>query len=1046
MLRTISLLLLWALPFVSLRSQVRPDSTPRRAPADTAKPRVPQVLAPVQVRASRRRVPNLRAGHSDNVSRSEAPSFELFDPLTQGQLGAIFRVSPEFVITAGGEFSLMGGPASSNQLTLGGVRMPAGLVTGDVRPMIATSPWDVSTGGAAGATAAIVLQPASKYGDTFLLLRGGASGIVGGGAQAPAGLNTPLQGTLSLSRTLGRLGARVNGFVSQDAVALRRWDTALAPVSRSLLDSLAQLTAAPIVPGAQRNTQVGVLSRFDLMKRDGSPRDSATDFVSIALTRTTTDGGLAGRFSTGSTGTTSAADLGVLQYERQHIARGKFRLAHVLSGSTGTMSVERRTDGPLIAFSDSALGGVVLTGGAAPQPTTRHHAIEGRSQATWFSATNTRRYLLQLQARHEALTVGGVAAQSWFTAASPEAVRLGTALSMDRVAATSETRAAAFVLAPAASVGFDLGRRGSMLLGVRADAWRASDVLRDGVLHGIDLSPRIGLVQRVGRNGTWGTVRSGVGRFVDWPSLDQWAPGWASGGNAITSCIGSAVPPIDVTQSAPACDGPTNVVTTGRVLAAPSLQPVSSVRADLALAINALTRYLRADIGLALARYDRVQTFQSPYTGAPVLDRLDGEQGRVLLVPAQTITTDGVVGRAPLSGSTNVRLLDAGGRSTGTQYRLRLATRDPWARLQLEANYAWNGGTQRTATQAPSFTTPALITMPASGNRHTISASLGSWVALAQIRATLIVRSGLRFTPLADRDLNGDGAANDAVFVPRDLAGAWAAAVPGSLRGCVERAAGRVITPNACAGPWSIASNVFAKVPGTYLGLPRRTEVELQLSNPTSLFASLAWGDNLSFGGSAFVDPRLLRVTGYSSATRQFTGEVLRGFGRPIGMARTITDPARLAVSVRIPLGRSSLARRVDESMRMLSTDTSLASREKVAERVIATLPNIPEIFLSIRSLDLTAAQRGLVQALQAQWASATPRAIAGIAPSRPTDLPARRALLAARTRAIEEYMRIVVALRGVLTPEQVAGLDPNVGMMLNLRAFRWIEVSPYPL
>jgi len=1009
----------------------------------------------VEVRAVRRRVPSLESGLPESTTRRETPAYELLNPFAQGQLGGLLNVSPDFVITGPGQFSLLGGPASSNQLTLGGVRMPAGMVIGEQRGRVATSPWDVSVGGAAGATVAIEQTPGSRFGSTSAIVRGGASGVTGGGAAAPAGITRPVQATLSSSGARGRFGYSTSLFSARTTVSLPRWSESLQPRTRTVLDSLGALAGTALIQADETTLQYGAITRLDLLAREeqGASRREPTSAQSltIALTGTSQDGGIRGQFAAGSAATRAQTDVGVLQFDAHRIVARRYRIANTLSATTTGMRLARRSTGPAIQVTDSAFGAVLSAGAAAPVPGSRTTAVELRSQATWFSATNVRRYLVQVQGRHEGMSVDGLDPQSSFLVASPLDLQQGRAVAMARTESAPSARATTVIVAPAASIGIDLGGRGALLFGLRADGWRAMDVIPSRVLQGVALQPRFGFQHALGRRangrGNWATLRGGAGRFADWPTPGGWAPAWSSNGGGITTCTGAGVAAIDISEPAAVCRSDADIVSPGRLAAATTLRPVTSTRGELTLSINKLVRQLRADVGVTASRFDDVETIFSAHTDGAIRSRLGGDGGRATLVDATAIGADGVVPRAPLPAPAAAPMLASAGRREGIQYRVRLATRDPWARTQLEANYAWNDGRQRAVLIAPPFGSPGVVTAPASGNRHTIAASLGTWLGLAQIRATIIARSGVRFTPTADRDLNGDGVANDAAFVPAAFAASWAAQVPTSLRGCIGGAAGRLFTPNECSGPWSLGSNVFAQMPGRYLGLPRSTEVHLQISNPTSLLAGLGGTGGVNFGTSAFVDPRLTTITGYDATAQRFDAQLLRGFGRPVGLSRTITDPAAIAVSVRIPLGRSSFAKRIDSAMDLLAGDTTAVTRERAAAEVINQLPNVPEVFLAqIRAIRLSEQQRAIVDSLRVAWDEVTPRALATIAPRSGSDAVARAALLVARAHAVARLLEIVTRLKTVLTPGQLAQLEPSEAALLNLRVFRWAEVSAYPL
>lgn len=243
-----------------------------------------------------------------------------------------------------------------------------------------------------------------------------------------------------------------------------------------------------------------------------------------------------------------------------------------------------------------------------------------------------------------------------------------------------------------------------------------------------------------------------------------------------------------------------------------------------------------------------------------------------------------------------------------------------------------------------------------------------------------------------------------------------------------------------------MSSMLRAQIPGPKVGLPRSMELTVLLSNPTALFGSLG-GGNLSFGGAPWIDPTLVRVTGFDAVTQRFRTERLESFGRPVGLSRNVTDPVRIAVSVRLQLGRSQFDQRMDKAIQILATDTTADRRALAAANVYTSVPNIPEVFLNqIRRLELTAEQKTALTRLQSEWDALAPNAVSTVLPRSPVDASARRALVEARDRGLIQMRAIVVAIRALLTPGQIALLEPYESSLLNLRLFRYVEVSAYPL
>jgi len=137
---------------------------------------------------------------------------------------------------------------------------------------------------------------------------------------------------------------------------------------------------------------------------------------------------------------------------------------------------------------------------------------------------------------------------------------------------------------------------------------------------------------------------------------------------------------------------------------------------------------------------------------------------------------------------------------------------------------------------------------------------------------------------------------NDAVYVPQSQSEAWASAVERGARSCVRAASGRIAAIGSCTGPWSVVSLFLASIPGARFGLPLGSDLSVQISNPLGMIRRV---NGVTFGSPAPVNATLLHVTRFDAASQRFTGEPMRGFGKPLGLSAGISDPVRLAVGIR---------------------------------------------------------------------------------------------------------------------------------------------------
>lgn len=1025
-----------------------PDSITRHGKAiDSTK--APHTLAPVQVRAKYQKRPsvfNFFEGEPSSRIESVSPFTEWLDPFAVGDAGALLRASPDMLVAGDGSAGVLGVPGSSNQVQIGGVRVPAGLVTGTLGGNVTVSPWDVTIGGSAGATLNLLAPPAQgNYHYSYFAVRSGISGVPSWNASrgSARGLNVPAQLSGAVSGPVGKYSYSINTFLSREDVNLPRWDQALGGQQRDVLDSLSSALRAPLIGATERDVKGGVIARMDFVPSS----EKRVLALTSAWTRTSStngDGGLV----TGSLGANVVEDVGLLSLQSTRIIKQRVMLESLVSTSLTSTSTNPVSAAPTIIVTDVSGGNTLVTGGSARQPRSGVFAAEARSTGTWYSRDNATRYVMQLQARFESASLGTRDPHSTFIAASTDALQSGQAIALVRDGGAAAADASSFIFAPAIGARHDVGKNASLLFGLRADAWTASGIAAPSTLRYVDVSPRISFLQRLGHlsanRGAFATLRAGVGRFTDWPSVQQWAGAWRGAPQSVESCSGAAVPAISLGVNAPSCNGAAMIQTIGRTVAAANLRPTASNRADVSLAFAQIAPNVRGEIGAALAQTDRIVSYLSPLMDAAVVDRLSGEAGRALLVPENEIDADGVVPVAAVpNGAPDVVQLASDGQSTAEQWRVSLTTKDPFARIIWRATYVLTTGQERSLAIASPGSAPAFVTGPlSSGGRHTFAFSLSEWIGAATLRFSGIVRSGVRFTPLADRDLNGDGIANDAAYVPQSESAAWASMVPSSVRQCVRDAAGRIAGLNSCTGPWSVSSIFVASVPGARWGLPNGSEISLQVSNPLGLIGEV---NGVVFGGIGAVNPVLVHITGFDSLTHQFSGQPLRGFGTPLGLAPGVVDPVRLAISVRLPLGPSVASQRADRAVREIRTDTSGSPPVGAAMELLSDIPPIPYVILQAgEGIQLTSGQRKTLQALGAEWQSSEARIVLGAyadSGSVNDQRAAHQRLLRARADFIVHASALTAQIRSLLSPDQIDLLPDSMKRALDPRFWTYIAL-----
>ena len=675
-------------------------------------------------------------------------------------------------------------------------------------------------------------------------------------------------------------------------------------------------------------------------------------------------------------------------------------------------------------------------------------AVEGRSTATWYSANNATRMVAQLQARGEWARATPVDGHNVFLATTVTDAAAGRAVGLTRTEARAKSTVSSLVVAPSVNIRQDLGRQGILSVGARADAWTVGS-LTPGALRAMDVSPRLSFLRRLYPSTTASqpvaTLRLGLGRFTDWPTVPQWSDAAVASAVAGTTCAGPSVPAINLADPNAVCAADATASRTA-LTADPQLRPVQSDRGDLSLAIARLPFKTRAEVGVSAARTTRVPVRESPHDGLVATNILTGDGGRQSYTPAGRIGADGSVPifALPMGVDGSTRLRSDGG-SQVTQLRARLTTRDPFARVRLDLSYAYTMGREQQWSVSDADGAPHGTSAPLSaGGRHTLAFAAGVWVSDVEVRFSGILRSGARFTPLADRDLNGDGRANDPVFLTTANTARFRAAVPSYLQSCVDAAVGHVAALNSCTGPWSLTSLVFATIPGVHLGLPLGSSVDLLLSNALGVLAHGGARRDLVFGRPTSSSPMLANVTGFSASSQTFQIDPLSGFGALPGVSPQLSEPVGFSIGVRAPLGRSVTTQRAAVAMAAVRSDSSARAQARAASQFFGDLPPLPVLVMQGgEDAQLTAAQRQALGGLMGRWQASMSRLFAEATTGARRDGPPAAVRLAkARAKFLAEAIQIAAEITQVLTADQIERLPEGIQRLLNPRFLRFLATQ----
>ncbi|TVP77017.1 MAG: hypothetical protein EA352_04530 [Gemmatimonadales bacterium] len=202
--------------------------------------------------------------------------------------------------------------------------------------------------------------------------------------------------------------------------------------------------------------------------------------------------------------------------------------------------------------------------------------------------------------------------------------------------------------------------------------------------------------------------------------------------------------------------------------------------------------------------------------------------------------------------------------------------------------------------------------------RHTLNLTL-SHALRPSVEVSLMGRlmSGAPFTPLVDRDINGDGLRNDRAFVfdpaaaadPAVVAGmeSLLATAPSRVVDCLDSQLGGVATRNSCRNGWTQSLSARLNIRPELPGLDRRLTVSVDAQNVLAGMDQLfnGSGNMRGWGEGARAEPVLLRVRGFDADRGGFDYEVNEGFGQNRRGANALRQPFSLRISARLTLGNT---------------------------------------------------------------------------------------------------------------------------------------------
>jgi hypothetical protein len=472
------------------------------------------------------------------------------------------------------------------------------------------------------------------------------------------------------------------------------------------------------------------------------------------------------------------------------------------------------------------------------------------------------------------------------------------------------------------------------------------------------LSPRVGFNYQLGQGGSAlpipGMGRSlsgGIGVFAGRAPVQVFNQAFRQTGlpssEQQVSCIGGAVPIPNWSAMAsdpslipelcadggvglpPAFSSRAPDVT----LLSPSLRLPASLRADLGyrtrigdlLPVNVRYTWSRGmglwgarDLNLDEERFFLLGDEGRPFFGdpsaisvrtgavSPVASRRDPEFGNVMEVTTEL-------------RSTSHQLSAQAFGSLGADTRVVASYTLGWTRDQGSAG----GGMGRFAGGGESLFSPTAGSpnerdwAPSSNDRrHSVNLNV-SRALRPSLEVSLSGRlsSGTPFTPMVDRDINGDGLRNDRAFIfdpavvsdPTVARGmeTLLATAPSSIADCLTRQLGGVAERNSCRNGWSQSLSARIGFRPELPRLDRRVTLSVDAVNILTGMDQVVNGrDNMrGWGDGARAEPVLLRVTGFDAPRGGFTYEVNEAFGQSRRGANALRAPFGLTLSARVALG-----------------------------------------------------------------------------------------------------------------------------------------------
>ncbi|CAN5595263.1 hypothetical protein BH23GEM10_BH23GEM10_10800 [soil metagenome] len=242
-------------------------------------------------------------------------------------------------------------------------------------------------------------------------------------------------------------------------------------------------------------------------------------------------------------------------------------------------------------------------------------------------------------------------------------------------------------------------------------------------------------------------------------------------------------------------------------------------------------------------------------------------------------------------------------------------------KLMLNLNYTLGFSEDQGSgsfAQATTAGNPNDVEWATAGNDRRHSLNLMTAYALNEsfeLSATTRISSGTPFTPMVNRDINGDGVRNDRAFIfdPSLTADPEVAAAmtrlmsnaPDRVQDCLQSQLGRIADRNSCRNGSTQSLDMRLSVRPNLPTLQRRMTLSLDTRNMLTGLDQVINGrdDMKGWGEGQRADANLLEVRGFNPATNSFIYQVNEGFGQTRRGPNSFRSPFSITLSGRITVG-----------------------------------------------------------------------------------------------------------------------------------------------